>query len=312
MELVTHRKCLLFAITMVMLCVQNTQAAGDLSILSSSKAAPFDALTLKMQQAISPDKSLIVGDKLPENSTSDDLLITLGTAAFRDAVLHTRNVSIYALFITRSAFDAILESNTLAKARRESGTLSALFLEQSYQRQFALIKALTPSAESVGIALGPVSKKDRSMIEQAAKELTLSTDFLTLEGKGNPVKRIQPLIKSNDVFLAVPDRAVLNRTSAKWILELSFRYRVPIIGFSRKYVSSGALAAVLSSPDILVKQAAKIVKSWRIENNFKIPSPSYATEFTVVVNESVAKSLRKKIKSTPELKDEIRKFESQQ
>ena len=52
---------------------------------------------------------------------------------------------------------------------------------------------------------------------------------------------------------------MINIATAKWILQLSYRYRVPVIAYSMAYLNGGALAAIYSSPENVGRQTADLI-----------------------------------------------------
>jgi putative ABC transport system substrate-binding protein len=112
-----------------------------------------------------------------------------------------------------------------------------------------------------------------------------------LDADRNPLKALEPIIKYNDMFLALPDQARVARATAKWALHLAYRYRKPVIGFSEKYLQAGAIASLYSSPQNFARQTAELLPSILSESSNGDPL-YYPRYFTVGLNPRVAANLK--------------------
>lgn len=213
---------------------------------------------------------------------------------------------LYISFVPRQAYRQLLLKN-IDHQRIKNKKVTAVYLDQPYRRQLSLAKLITPSAKSVATALGPHSTNDRKLLQKAANALGLELKSATLDESDNPIHKLQPLIKSADIFLSLPDKSVFNRTTAKWILYISFRQRIPLIGFSKKYVDAGALAAVYSTPSDIGKQTAEALKYYSERN--RLPDPTYSKYFNVSTNKTAANSLRINIPPEDALAQRLRELE---
>ena len=102
----------------------------------------------------------------------------------------------------------------------------------------------------------------------------------------NPIRQLDPVIKASDVFIPIADSHFINVTTARWILQLAYRYRVPVIGFSSNYVAAGALASVYSSPEDVAKQTTELIDTLLTkEYVYRVHNPEFCT---IKFNETVA------------------------
>jgi ABC-type uncharacterized transport system substrate-binding protein len=70
----------------------------------------------------------------------------------------------------------------------------------------------------------------------------------------------------------------------------SFRAKVPLVAFSPAYVKAGALMALHVTPTQVGRQAASLFRG--VVQGKGLPAqPVYSSEFSVAVNEHVARSL---------------------
>jgi putative ABC transport system substrate-binding protein len=85
------------------------------------------------------------------------------------------------------------------------------------------------------------------------------------------------------------------------VLPLSYRFRTPVIAYSKKYVDAGALASVYFSPDNV---AATIADSL-LEDS----SVDTSNDFSVSLNSSVARSLGIKLVDKEVYREKIKTME---
>jgi ABC-type uncharacterized transport system substrate-binding protein len=100
---------------------------------------------------------------------------------------------------------------------------------------------------------------------------------------------LESVFESSDLLLAVPDAAIYNSNSIRNILLASYRKGIPLVGLSQSYVNAGALCAIFSATDQTADQAADAVMSF--VRNRRLPEPQYPAEFTIAVNQQVARSM---------------------
>jgi len=99
------------------------------------------------------------------------------------------------------------------------------------------------------------------------------------------------LLVHSDVFLSLPDPGIYNRHTISSILLTTYRYRVPLIGFSKSSVRAGALAAVYSSAQQIARQTATTIPLWLTNTGHYATKISYPEQFSVAINKQVARSL---------------------
>ena len=112
-------------------------------------------------------------------------------------------------------------------------------------------------------------------------------------------------MKASDIFIAVPDSRLINVATARWILQLSYRHKVPVIAYSKTYLNAGALAAIYSSPENVGMQAAELILSndTLSAETGGVHLPYY---FSVQFNASVAAHLNIRLKNKQFYLDQLR------
>ena len=219
---------------------------------------------------------------------SEHPIVTLGTRAAAFAYQHYPDKPVVNALITRSSFAQVNRDNVGDSEEALNHRITPLLIDQPVSRFFALGLQLVADAKTIGILVGPSNKAKIPDIKAKAESLGLTTNIALLEPHSNPIKIIEPVMRSSDFFVVLPDRQHINQLAAKWILPLSYRYRTPLIAYSKKYVDAGALASVFTSADNIAATIAKQLQ----ENTPKTITGNNDREFfSIAFNRSVARSL---------------------
>ncbi|MEH6625508.1 MAG: ABC transporter substrate binding protein [Motiliproteus sp.] len=261
--------------------------------------------TLELHLRKTPELALqtIYLPELPgtESIQQADLIVTIGTLATRRALKLVTDKPILSTFIPRRTFQTLVDRDDALKNRQRQGLLSALYLEQPFQRQLKLLSLIKPDIKVLGTIIGPVSKDELGPLEQAIAQYHWDLHLEQLDENDNPIQKLTPLVASSDAFLAVPDKSVFNRSTAKWILLMTFRQRIPLIAYSKRYVDAGAVAAVFSTPQTVGEETAQLIQQWQAAKKQSLPASTYPLLFDLSVNQGTARSLRLKLPSLDEL-----------
>ena len=221
------------------------------------------------------------------DSGNYQLVVTVGTKASQYAATMLRNTPVLAIFIPKSSFERIVSELPENSTRK----YSAIFLDQPLHRLVNLGLLLQPQASQIGTVLGPISHQHLETLQQLAKNHPFNLHYRFLGNDDNPVSTLKPVVMASDIFVAVPDQAILNRSVAKWILYLSYSEKIPVIGFSKAYTDAGALASVFSTPENIGHHTGELIGNWLSNQDNTIWQPQYPAYCTVKTNHAVARSL---------------------
>jgi putative ABC transport system substrate-binding protein len=94
-----------------------------------------------------------------------------------------------------------------------------------------------------------------------------------------------------EVLLMLPDTTVTTPETVNAMLIFSFRNAVPVISFSEKYVSMGALAAVTVSPRDLGIQTGEMARAHFSGRSEHRQAKTYARKNLLIINMKIAKKL---------------------
>ncbi|ARN74797.1 ABC transporter substrate-binding protein [Oceanicoccus sagamiensis] len=232
-----------------------------------------------------------------------DQIISIGTKAAAFSYQQYPDKAITNALITHSSFQQLAQDNITDANQASNQPITPLFIDQPISRFFALGLQLVPESKTIGLLVGPSNKAQIPNIRAKAKKLGLSVNIALLEPDSNPIKIIEPIMRSSDFFIVLPDRKHINQLAAKWTLPLSYRYRKPLIAYSHKYVDAGALASVYSSPENVASAIAQQLMKGTQASTSK---PDNSAFFSVTINRSVARSLRINTQSPEFYQQQIR------
>ena len=243
-------------------------------------------------------------DDIPARGTHNQLLVAVGTPAMTAMARKSANFSILNVLVPRASFRSLARSSVRTQ---DSKQFSAVFFDQPWARQFALIRNAVPGRR-VGILLGKDSADLNATLLARARDAQMVTSIEIVTDEADLLPALKRLLPNSDALLAVPDAAIYNRSNIATILLTSYRAKVPLFGFSPSYVKAGALAAVYSQPGQIAQQVAEIIQNLPASGN--LPPPQSPRYFSVTVNPQVRLSLEldmddearllQKIKQLPE------------
>lgn len=285
-------------------------SSGPIWLLTSQKDADYpqaaDAFVQGLAAAHPPSPEIVFVDvnetrSLPQWDKESDrpvLIVAVGSSAARLARRAPPDVPVLEILIPRLLFEEL--HGTAAHDPRRS----ALFIDQPFARQLNLCKAVIPDLRRIAVLYGPGSQAAAGPLEAAARRAAVAIVDRHLSAGSNPNAALDEILDNSELLLALPDNEVFNRYTVAGLLLTAYHHDVPVIGFSRAYVTAGALAAVYSTPAQVGHDAAAMTLAAR-SAGWRLPAPRYPTSFTVTVNRQVAQSLGLKLPEDEQLQQTL-------
>lgn len=168
---------------------------------------------------------------------------------------------------------------------------SAIYIDQPIERQAAMIRLAFPAAQRVGVLLSASQSGLLGELQAAMGTQGLVLTSAILAKDEQLITPLESVLSDADLLLALPDPAVFNRNTAQSILLTSYRYRDPVLGYSRSLTRAGALLSLHSSPAEIGRQTAEWVSNALLGSMTRLPAPAYPAYFGISINEQVARSL---------------------
>jgi putative tryptophan/tyrosine transport system substrate-binding protein len=212
--------------------------------------------------------------------------VAIGTQALAQLTARDIKVPVVATLLPRLSYEQLAQN----PQRKSSGPIAGVVLNQSFGRVLDLIRLALPSARKVGVLWGPDSRNLAPAFYAAAQQRGLQWAEATVEAGASAYPALQSLLEDADVLLGVADTQVYNSSTIQNILLTSFRAKVPLVGFSAAYVQAGAALGVFSTPAMLGRQAALLVRI-AVQGRPFASGVQFPQEFMVSVNTNVARAL---------------------
>ncbi|HUX30063.1 MAG TPA: ABC transporter substrate binding protein [Thiobacillus sp.] len=168
---------------------------------------------------------------------------------------------------------------------------SAIYLDQPFERQVRLIRQAFPEVRRVGMLVSAEQSGLVGELDEALQAQRLSLVHVTLSGEERLITALENVLSDAELLLAVPDPLIFNRNTAQSLFLTSYRYHVPVLGYSHSLTRAGALLSLHSSPAQIGRQTAEWVKGTIQDTPVNLPPPAHPAYFSISINEQVARSL---------------------
>ena len=276
------------------LCWVGAVHAASVVVVTSERSAGYTdaagALVGELERSGVP-RSDIALLSVPESAgvavageAAPRLFVTLGADALKQMLLRDVRVPVLAALIPRSSVERV---------RKESGNktaaVTALYLDQPFGRQLDLLRLALPAAKRIGVLWGTESVQQQSLLLPALSARGLSLVSGSVALNGSLFGGLKTVLDDADVLLAIADPQVFNSATISSILLTTYRAHTPVLAFSPAYVKAGALLSLHTTPTQVGLQAATMART--LLQGGTLPPAQYPAEFSIGVNEHVARSL---------------------
>ncbi len=211
--------------------------------------------------------------------------ITLGSDALARALAREGRPPVVSALIPRLGFERLLREST----GKTAAPVVAVYLDQPFGRQLDLMHQALPDVKRVGVLWGQESLLQQANLQAAAQARGVELVAGVVPTSTSLFTGLKTVLDGADVLLAVADPQVYNGATISNILLATYRARVPMVAFSPAYVKAGAMLAVYSTPRQIGVQAGALART--VLQGGAVPASQYPLEFSVAVNEHVARSL---------------------
>lgn len=269
-------------------------AEGDLHVLLllSERAAPYQTFANTFKQNLPPNFKLQIieqADSYVDNPATD-VVVTVGVKAAQRAV-QTQHPMLAAM-LPSTQWQSWLSQRPKAIAS------SAIYLDQSLQRQAEFLRVALPLRKKIGVLYSFDSTLDVAVLRKILNRHGATLVEQQSSYHADLFEGLHAVLQHSEVLLAMPEASIYNSNSIRNILMESYRQRVPLVGYSQAYVNAGALCAIFSTPEQLAAQASEVVLNFA--QTQRLPAAQYPSLFSIAVNDGVAHALGIAI-DTPEL-----------
>jgi ABC-type uncharacterized transport system substrate-binding protein len=267
-------------------------AAARVAVVLSDDSAPYQEVYQVIQAYLDDtphDVSQVYAEGLTASALNEArLAVAVGVRAAETLAAFADRPPVLAVLVPRTWY-----LKTGRARLSDSGRLlaSAIYLDQPFERQVRLIRLAVPEVRRVGVLLGAEQSGLADELGDALRAQRLGLVHQTLVAGERLSGPLENVLSGADLLLAVPDPLVFNRNTAQSLFLTSYRYRVPVLGYSRSLTRAGALLSLHSSPAQIGHQTAEWINSALQGPAVHLPPPAYPAYSSVSVNEQVARSL---------------------
>ena len=263
--------------------------AANVALVLSDTSGPYAEFAASFNEYSSKShwKTSYAGkiDGLAAAGSRPELIIAVGSEAFRGALALGINTPILATLIPRQSYEKILVESGRSRPRNST---SAIYLDQPPARFGTFVRALLPGTQRVGLLVSDETRPALPATRQALSGLMVDSEEVS--GDPNLLGAINSLLPRVNLLLALPDSVIYKRDNIKAILVTSYRHQRPVIAFSKAFVNAGALAAIYSTPSQIARQSIDLLNTVAAGST-QLPLPQVPSLFAISINPNVAQSL---------------------
>lgn len=266
--------------------------AARIAVVLSENSLPYQEAYQAMQaewQGTPHEFYVVYAEGLsPSLVGGAQLVVTVGVRAAEAVAALPLRAPVLAALVPRQWYLRIGKALLAEGGRRE---VSAIYVDQPFERQALLIRTALPDVRRVGVLLGADQAGLLHELEAAMQANRLTLVPALLPGDGRLLATLEGLLPMVDLFLAVPDPLVFSSATAHSLFLTSYRYRTPVMGYSRSMTRAGALLSLHASPAQIGLQAAETAVAALQGATVRLPPPAFPAYFSVSVNDKVGRSL---------------------
>ena len=239
-------------------------------------------------------------DDFNGDASDAELIVTVGLKAAETVAGMTR-LPMLAAVIPNNKYVSLLSK------RDRTSQFSAVYVDQPWFRQIALIRAVMPERTRIGLLYSRDGQLDLDELRREAKRQHQTLVEMPTKNEGDLFNNMVGLLPRSDVLLALPDSKIFNSNTIRNILLESYRHNVPLVGIGQSYVNAGALCAVYSTPEQLATQAEAMVN--RFAQSRHLSEAQFPMLYNVAINQEVMRTLGINIRSPEWLHLQIDKMQ---
>lgn len=289
-RLLSGMKCLLWLACLFGMAGQ--AAAARVAVVLSDDSTPYQEVYQVVRAYLDDsghEVSRVYAEELTPNALNDArLLVSVGVRAADVTAATPGRTPVLAVLVPRSWYQKSGRTRLIDGGRRSA---AAIYIDQPFERQAQLIRLALPDVKRVGVLVSEDQEGLLGELNDALRSQRLGLVHALLANDGRLITPLESVLSDADLLLAVPDPLVFNRNTAQSLFLTSYRYRDPVLGYSRSLTRAGALLSLHSSPAQIGRQTAEWIRTALNDTPVRLPASAYPAYFSVSINEQVARSL---------------------
>ncbi|MTI64066.1 hypothetical protein [Methylophaga sp.] len=211
-----------------------------------------------------------------------DLIVSIGEAAVHlSKRQYPQNSHLYS-FIDKKVIEADFSDNWVA-----------VLLDQPLQ---LLLDTATQIVERginnrLVIAVAEDNQLIRDEIARLSTPIGIQLDIVVVGRDEEPAKVIDSVLQNAGALIAVRDSRVWSGEHAKWMLYQSYKYKVPVVGYSKSFLKAGALISVYASLFDTVRETANLITYWHDYQGWVMQERHFYPPYSISINDNIARAL---------------------
>lgn len=283
--------CALIAAVVWLASFASAVFAAEFTVVLSDDSAPYEeayqAIRTRLEER-GHGVSRLHADRLDAAALEpSSLVVAIGVNATEALIPLSSRRAVLAILVPRDWFQTRAQPELL---RAGAKAVSAIYVDQPIARQARLIRLAFPDARRIGVVTG---EKQEALLKRLDAELRRQGLVLVHETVSAPralIPTLESVLAASDLLLALPDPVAFSRGTAQSVFLTSYRYRDPVLGYSRSLTRAGALLSLYSTPEQVGRQAAEWIESRWLPTS-SLPEAAHPAHFSVSANQQVARSL---------------------
>lgn len=184
-------------------------------------------------------------------SAGEGLTVAVGPGAARSAIEGDSREPLVLAMLSRLEYESLKDTPGL---RREGRRVGVLLRDPSMADQLALVDAALPQRRRLGVVTTAESQPLLAELERAAgKQWTLHV--ATAPDAKSIAGALRGVLSGSDALMVLPDAIGDDQAATLAVLHAAAGAGLPVFGASEGMVRSGGLAAAVSTPALLARQA---------------------------------------------------------
>ncbi|WP_297810153.1 hypothetical protein [uncultured Methylophaga sp.] len=278
----------LLAVFFLLLTVLSPVHAGSVHIVLSAdsdshlQAASDIKAELEQQDAPPPVTVRLLKPFQSFQPAADDLLVTVGEAATRYvSQSYSEHSQLYSYI------------NHMALPEPQAKHWASVMLDQPLQ---TLLDSAVDIVEGryhnkLVIAVSEENQSMRLQIDQLTIPDSVELEVLVIEAEAEPAKIIDQALFNAGALIALRDSRIWSGETAKWMLYQSYKYNVPVVGYSQSFLKAGALVSVYASLRDIAHTTAQQIIGWQNNQGRLTQEGILYPRLSIDYNKNIARAL---------------------
>lgn len=234
------------------------------------------------------------------NAAAESITVAVGASAARAAIERTGNEPLVLAMLSRLDYESLKASSAMRRPDRRVGVL---LRDPAMVDQLALVDAVLPGKRRLGVVATGESEPLLRELQRAAQGWDLQIEYAP-DARSLAVA-LKAVLPRSDALLVLPDLIGDDQAATLAVLRAAATAGVPVFGASDGLVRSGGLAAAVSTPVLLARQARTLGQKVAAGGGSGSALVEAATPATVRVNSSVARALGLRLPDERELTERV-------